>query len=382
MVQEQRLKIGLVGASWFSDLWYLPAIQLHPNADIHAICSEGGESAQRMSEKYGIPHVYTSYERMLEEAGLDGVCIVTPNVLHAPVAEAAMRKGIHVICEKPLAMNAEEAARMAAAAETSKVLHSVNFTYREHPGIQRMKAMVAEGAIGDIHSGYFEYSGEYGITQPPGWRGAASKGGIGGVLADLGSHLIDLAQFVTGTGITEVCGEARFAHADRYDDAAADSVSFLARFADGMRGTFHTSWLEHQGGSGQTIRLELTGLKGKLRFAAGERGCSLQYAPHREAWSEVAVTGAIPLDEQADPSEERFRPWRLTDRNEVWKWIDAILERKSGSEAFGGASGASTGSAALSAAAGLATFADGSGVQAVMDAVMRSAQEHKWIAVK
>lgn len=368
LVQEQRLKIGLVGASWFSDLWYLPAIQLHPLADIHAICSEGGESARRMSEKYGIPNVYSSYERMLEEAGLDGVCIVTPNVLHAPVAEAAMRRGIHVICEKPLAMNAEEAARMAAAAERSGVVHSVNFTYREHPAIQRMKAMVTDGFIGEIQSGYFEYSGEYGITQPPGWRGYASKGGIGGVLADLGSHIIDLAQYVLGSDISEVCGEARFAHADRFEDTAADSVTFLARFAGGVRGTIHTSWLEHQGGHGQTIRLELTGVKGKLRLLAGDRGYRLQYALHHEAWSEVVVPGGVPWDEKEAPSEERFRPWRLTNRNEVWKWIDAIRERKEGSD--------------VSGAGLLPTFSEGSRVQAVMDAVMQSASEHQWVTVK
>ncbi|TLS51893.1 Gfo/Idh/MocA family oxidoreductase [Paenibacillus antri] len=211
----EKINIGLVGASWFADLWYVPVLLKHPHAELTAICSGSGDSARRMAETYGILSVYESYDDMFERAGLDGVCIVTPNDVHAAIATAAMERGLHVISEKPLAATLEEAAAMLRTAERTGIVHGLNFTYREHPGVRKMKAMAERGDIGRLRSGHYEYSGDYGVEGPPGWRGSAARGGVGGVLGDLGSHLIDLARFVTGERLTEVAADARFVHRDR-----------------------------------------------------------------------------------------------------------------------------------------------------------------------
>lgn len=366
MRQKEQIRIGVVGASWFADLWYLPVIAKHPHAVLSAICSAGGSSAKRMAERYGARAVYTSYEEMFRQEELDGVCIVTPNDVHAPIARSAVRQGISVLCEKPLAMNAEEARMMLREAEEAGVVHGVNFTYREHPGVRRMKAMVEEGRIGRILSGSFEYTGEYGMSGPPGWRGTASRGGAGGVLADLGSHLIDLAQFVLGDQVAEVCGDVYIAGAGERRDAAADAVTFLARFSQGVRGTFHTSWVEPQGGNGQTIRLEFTGDKGKLRFAASEKGSILEIALQGGNWAAEPVPGTAAWDAEGEPSEAKFRPWRLTERNEVWKWIDHVYAQKYGTVPASGA---------------IPDFRDGFRVQAVMEAVLESAERRTWVSV-
>src|SRR5690606_5996484 len=110
-------------AGGFADLWYVPSIQQHPDAELAAVCSQSGERAEQMAVKYGIPEAYTSYEKLLESEGLDGICIVTPNVVHAPIAEAAARKGIHVLCEKPLAMSSAEAKQMWNTADEAGIVH-------------------------------------------------------------------------------------------------------------------------------------------------------------------------------------------------------------------------------------------------------------------
>ncbi|WP_165861383.1 Gfo/Idh/MocA family protein [Paenibacillus paeoniae] len=369
MAEQRRVRIGLVGASWFADLWYLPVIQRHPNAEIYAICSEGGGSARRMAEQYGIPHVFLSYEEMLEKAELDGVCIITPNDVHITIAEAAMNRGIHVMSEKPLALNLKEAAQMVQTAERSGIIHGVNFTYREHPGVLRMKAMMEDGVIGELQSGHFEYTGDYGVAGPPGWRGSIAKGGIGGVLADLGSHLIDLAKYMTGDGLAEVSADACFTHRDVNSDAAADAVIFLGRASQGSQHTFRTSWIEHQGTKGQTIRIGLNGERGIIEFAVSHLGSSLSYTLHEGGKTVVDLReDGLPAWNEDDPSSESsFRPWRLTDRNEVWKWIDRIKDRREGT---------------AEATTDAPTFADGYYVQAVMEAVMQAAEERRWVSVQ
>ncbi|WP_147384520.1 Gfo/Idh/MocA family protein [Paenibacillus sp. 1011MAR3C5] len=369
MAEQEQVKIGLVGASWFADLWYLPVVQMHPNAELYAICSEGGGSARRMADKYGIPHVFGSYEEMLEQAGLDGVCIITPNDVHVTIAEAAMNRGIHVMSEKPLALNLNEAEQMLRTAQSSGVIHGVNFTYREHPGVRRIRALVEEGLIGRLQSGHFEYTGDYGVAGPPGWRGSIAKGGIGGVLADLGSHLIDLAQYVTGDGLSEVSADAAFKHRDVNPDAAADAVIFLARSLQGAQHTFRTSWIEHQGTKGQTIRIHLIGELGIIEFAVSHLGSALSYTLHEGGKRVIDLQqNGLPAWNEDDPSSETsFRPWRLTDRNEVWKWIDRIIDRKDGTAA---------------ASVDAPTFADGYYAQSVMEAVMQAAEERRWVPVR
>ncbi|WBL14589.1 Gfo/Idh/MocA family protein [Sutcliffiella sp. NC1] len=357
-----KLKIGVVGASWFADLWYLPVLQMHPDVTLSAICSRTGESAKRLAEKYNIENVYIDYKEMFEKENLDGVCIVTPNDSHKDITLAAIEKGLHVICEKPMALNAVEAEEMEKAARASSVVHAINFTYREHPGIQKLLELIKDGLIGNIHEAFFEYTGDYGLNGPPGWRGTISTGGIGGVLQDLGSHLIDVAQYILQDEIINVHGSLSFMEDDRLvnvskkqsKDQAADSVSFTAHFSNLVRASFYTSWVAPQGNKHQTIDIKLYGSKGSIHLLTCELGTSLRYAMKGEEWREISLEGATPLQWDEKPSEEKFRPWRITNRNEVWKWVDHILGRKDRE---------------------LATFTSGLSVQRVIDEVIVSAEK-------
>lgn len=365
---NRKVKIGVVGASWFSDLWYLPVLKKHPNVLLQAICSKNGESARRMAKKYSVSNVYSSYHSMIVEEELDGICIVTPNDTHKAITLMAIENGLHVMCEKPLAIDSKEAFEMFSLASKKGMVHAVNFTYRENSGIQRIIEMVRNGKLGKVLEGDFEYSGDYGLGGSPGWRGNNSEAGIGGILQDLGSHLIDLAQVTVGEKIIEVMGMSTFLESGPPNmlvefpesNQAADSVQFLAKFASGFQATFRTSWISIQGNKGQTIEIKINGTEGSIRFVATELGTSLYFAKKGEKWQQITLDDSTSFNLNTERSEENFRPWRLSSKNEVWKWIDKINGDHQ---------------------AAIASFEDGYYVQKVIDSVMESAQQGKRIRV-
>ncbi|MFC5649422.1 Gfo/Idh/MocA family protein [Paenibacillus solisilvae] len=369
------INIGIIGASWFSDLWFLPVLTKHPQVHVTAICSKNGDSAHRMAAKYDIPAVYTSAEEMMDAEQLDGVCIITPNNLHHPLAMAAMKRGIHVLCEKPLAIDAEQSKEMLQLAEERNLVHCVNFSVREHSGIQYLRQHVREGAIGEYLEGRFEYSGDYGLGGSPGWRGHVTEAGAGGVLQDLGSHVIDLAQYILNDRIKAVSASVRCLEAgslvnfdDRANrDQAADSVYIQAEFAGGGHGDLQTSWVRPQGSGGQTVNLELYGTKGALKFQMTGYGYKLNIAKKGEAWQEIELPAELPWDLTAEPSEDRFRPYRDSEKNEAWKWASAVFAAK-----FEGGVNRE----------GLPGFDDANHVQQVIDAVLQSASEKKQVIVE
>ncbi|MFS0637869.1 Gfo/Idh/MocA family oxidoreductase [Mesobacillus foraminis] len=154
-MKADKVKIGVVGAGAFAELWYLAILSRHPAVLLKAICSPSGSSAPQLARKYNVPATYHSYKEMLEEEDLDGICIVTPNESHFGIAVEAAKLGIHVMCEKPLAMDHNEARSMLEAAERNNIIHGVNFTYRENPGVKKMKELLAQGLIGKVYEGTF-----------------------------------------------------------------------------------------------------------------------------------------------------------------------------------------------------------------------------------
>lgn len=373
-MRGSKVNIGVVGAGSFADLWYLPILNKHPSVKIQAICSASGASAKKLAEKYGIHSCFLSYKDMFESEELDGICIVTPNDSHFPIAAEASKRGIHVICEKPLAMDQHEASSMVEIARDNQIVHGVNFTYRENPAVRELKNLLDEGFIGKVYEGKFQYTGAYGLSGPPGWRGTKSKGGIGGVLSDLGSHLIDLVQYLLSEKICSVQSSLSFLHDGKLKniqqmeshDQSADSVFFNASFPSGAHGSFYTSWISAQGNKNQTIELSFFGSKGAIQFLSSELGVQLRYAHGGEIWKDIHLENVMKWNNFAEPSEERFRPWRLTNQNIIYKWIDLILEKHK------------TGRCLLKA---IPTFEDGYSVQKVIDTVIQSAYRRKEIFI-
>ena len=113
----EHVRVGVVGTSWWSDLFHLPLLTSHPRAEVAAICGRHRERADEMARKYGIPSVFTDYEAMIEQGGLQALVVATPDDTHHPIVMRALQAGLHVLCEKPLAWIIHEATRSEQAPE-------------------------------------------------------------------------------------------------------------------------------------------------------------------------------------------------------------------------------------------------------------------------
>ena len=203
---------------------------------------------------------------------IDALAIVTPNHLHAPMAIAALEAGIHVFCEKPMAMSSDEARAIAAAARQSGAKFALAFTYSGYPLVEEARTRVARGDLGKIRLVQVEYlqgwlslpiDGE-GNKQAE-WRTDPAKAGLGGCLGDIGTHAFHLAEHVSGVAVSEVSADLTVHVAGRRLD---DDVSALLRFEGGARGTLKATQVA--AGEENGLKLRVSGEHGTLEWAQME----------------------------------------------------------------------------------------------------------------
>jgi len=235
------MRVGIIGAS-FAQAAYLPALRHVPGAEVVAVASARRSSAQAAATAFGMPHAYDDWRHMLAAHPFDLVCIATPTVLHAPQTLAALAAGAHVLCEKPTAMNATEAARMLAAAEAAGRLHMIDHELRFNPNRARIQSLIAEGTLGEIRHVTIAAVGNTWndpASRPKGdWWSLADQGG--GRLGANGSHQVDLLRWWLGevawvTGAAPVVVPARRdkASGDAWTATADDLAYFTAEMASG-----------------------------------------------------------------------------------------------------------------------------------------------------
>jgi predicted dehydrogenase len=237
-----------------------------------AACDVVREKAQSFADRHGIPAVYTDVEEMLDDVAIDAIANVTSDASHSPVSLAAIRRGKHVLCEKPLALSYPEARKMAAAAKRKGVINMVNLSYRNAPAIHRARALVEDGAIGHVvhlEASYLQswLRGDRWRTSPGAlWRLSKANGGLG-VLGDLGVHILDFASYAAGD-ITRVnCrlktfSELKGRRCGGYTLDANDSAVIAVELAKGAIGTVHASrWAT---GHGNSLLLRVFGDQGAI----------------------------------------------------------------------------------------------------------------------
>ena len=175
-----EVRVGIIGPSWWVDYWHLAGIRNHPVAEIHAVSGSKERAAGDVTHKYGVQARYfTDYEEMLNSAPLDGVIVCTPNDVHYPATMAALRRNLHVTCEKPLALNAGQAKEMADTARERGLIGMVNFPYRDNPAVKEMRARLAAGYAGKILHVAGQYHGGFGLRNSPNWRAFRDRSGAG-----------------------------------------------------------------------------------------------------------------------------------------------------------------------------------------------------------
>jgi len=256
-------------------------LPMHP--DMAVVAGRSPEAVEAAAAKLGWASTETDWKALVARDDVDLVDICTPGDTHAEIAIAALEAGKHVLCEKPLANSVEEAEAMVRAAEASDGLAMVGFTYRRVPAIQLARTLVADGRIGTVRHVRAQYLQDW-IADPQAplsWRLDKQKAGSG-ALGDIGAHVIDLAQFVTGESVTGVSAVLETFVKERpvaesfgglHGTASStetgpvtvdDAAIFLGRMSGGGLATFEAT--RFAWGRKNAIRLEINGSAGSLAF--------------------------------------------------------------------------------------------------------------------
>ena len=192
----KTVNIGVIGAGGIATNAHLPAYKKCEAANVVAIADINETALEKARTEFDIPHGFTDYRELLAMEEIDAVSICTPNFMHKEPAIAAMRAGKHVLCEKPLAMNAEEGEEIVAVSKETGKQCMVGFVSRFGADAQTLKRFIDAGELGEIYYGRAQYLRRRGI---PGWGvfGQKDKQGGGGLI-DLGVHALDLALWLMG----------------------------------------------------------------------------------------------------------------------------------------------------------------------------------------
>jgi predicted dehydrogenase len=241
MTNTQTIKVGIIGTS-FARAAYLPALRTIPDVDVVAVSSGKLANAQAVAAEFNIPHAYDEWRTMLDAHPFDLVGVVTPPVYHAEMVLKAVANGAHVICEKPTAMNADEARQMLEAAQAAGRVHMMGHELRFNLNRRKIKALIDSGAIGQVrHANVTNITPTWGnpASRPKGdWWSDAAMGG--GRLGANGSHQFDLLRFwlgeigaLTGQVATMVPARTDKSTGEAWVATADDQVSFTCEMQNG-----------------------------------------------------------------------------------------------------------------------------------------------------
>lgn len=300
----QSLRAGVIGTGFIAPV-HVEALR-RLGVTVTAICDVadlGAKAAARLA----IPQAFADYRDLVACPEVDVVHITTPNRLHCEMSLAALRAGKHVICEKPLAMNTRETARIVQAVRAARRLCAVNYNVRFYPAVLALRRLVERGDLGDILHVNGSYMQDWLFKDTDyNWRLLPKEGGKLRAVADIGTHWMDSASFILGSDIRSVfadlatwhkirkrpLGEVQtFAKADAkmkyatYTVQTDDFGSVLLRFANGARGNLAVSQVA--AGRKNCIRLEIYGSKKSAWWCSEEP--EMLHLGNRDGANETAV---------------------------------------------------------------------------------------------
>jgi len=246
---SRRLRAGIVGGGRgaFIGTVHRIAAELDGQAQVVAgAMSSDARIARESAADWLLERAYTSYEDMAaaeaaDGHGIDFVIIATPNDLHLPVARAFLAKGIHVICDKPLALTVDEGEELVRRVEEGRALFALTHSYTGYPAVRQARDMVRGGQLGEIRKAIVEYTQDW-LMEPlenrgnkqAAWRTDPARAGIGGCVGDIGTHALNLLEFVTERQVAALCADlSSFVAGRRLDDDA----NILLRLQGGAKGT-------------------------------------------------------------------------------------------------------------------------------------------------
>ncbi|MGQ9602219.1 MAG: Gfo/Idh/MocA family protein [Candidatus Bipolaricaulia bacterium] len=371
----KEIRIGLIGYKFMGKAHSNAYRQVSAFFDppltprLKAVAGRDEKAVREFAARFGWERYLTDWRELIAEPEIDLVDIAAPNELHAPIALAAAEAGKAVFCEKPLARDLNEAREMLCAVERANVPHMVCFNYRFLPAVRLARRLIDEGAIGKIRQFRALYLQDW--LKAPGfpllWRMQKERAGSG-ALGDIAVHAVDLARFLVGE-LAEVVGLTETFIKERplpegtgmgkvtVDDAAA----FLGRFTNGAIGVFEATRLAP--GRRNFIHVEVNGERGSLFWNAEELNSLWLYSEdepsHTRGFRRIIAT---------DPDHPYAKAWWPPGHLLGYEhsFVHAIVELL---EAIAVGRPPSP------------SFLDGVQAQAVLDAVLRSAEERRWVAI-
>lgn len=353
---EGRLRVGVVGTG-FGTAVQIPGFQAYPRTEVVAVVSAHEARARAAAARFGVAHAYTDYDAFLEQPDLDAVSITSPPHTHHAMTLAALRAGKHVLCEKPFAMNQDEAEELLAEAQRVGVAAMVDHEFRWTPQRAYAQRLLSEGYLGDVRTvAITMFSGAPAFRERP-WTWWADREQGGGLLGALGSHVIDAIRVWFGE-FAGVFGQLDTWITDRRTAAgsfkpvtADDAYAFMARLQNGALVTVSSSFVAPHGPG---MRVQAYGTRGALELRpdgtlqGGQRDDpAMQPLPIPDAFYRRDLLG--------DGKDARLMPFI------------ALVEQFCGW--------------ALDGRRAAPSFEDGVRNQRVADAIVRSQHEGRWVAV-
>jgi predicted dehydrogenase len=301
-----QVRAGIIGTGFIGPV-HLEALR-RLGIQVTGIC-DVKDRAMAAAAKYGIPQAFTDYQEMVRSGEMEVVHITAPNRFHYEMALATIAAGKHCICEKPLAMNTVETARILDLARAAKTVFAVNYNVRFYPAVLQLRRLVARGEIGEIIHVNGSYMQDWLFKETDyNWRLLPQEGGKLRAVADIGTHWMDTVSFILGARITSVLADLTTWHKTRkrpigevetfskgaaaaqylaYRVRTEDFANILLQFSNRARGNLSVSQVA--AGRKNSIRIEIYGSK-KSAWWCSEQPEQLHFGS-RDGANEVAVRG-------------------------------------------------------------------------------------------
>lgn len=305
-----RVRYGMVGGGEGAFIGAVHRLAARMDDDyifVAGALSSTPEKSQRSGEALGLDpaRIYPDFETMARQEkrrkdGIEAVSIVTPNHMHAPAAEAFIKAGIHVICDKPVTTTLKDALRLKKLAEAKGVIFAVTHNYTGYPLMRAAREMVKAGDLGEIRLIQSEYPQDW-LTTPiehsgqkqADWRTDPKRSGAGGAIGDIGTHAFNLAQFVGGLEVSQLLAELTSFVPGR---ALDDNVQILLRYANGARGALWASQVAP--GNENGLMLRVYGSKAGLHWRQDNPNV-MYFTPHGEPTRIITRGSAVAGDAAA-----------------------------------------------------------------------------------
>jgi predicted dehydrogenase len=282
----KKIKVGVAGLGFIGPV-HVESLKRIPGIEVVAINEVA--SAREKAENLGIERYYPDYDALIADKDIDCVHICTPNYLHFSMAKTALLAGKHVVCEKPLANTVAESQELTELARSSGLVNAIHFNVRYYPLVRQMKTMREKGELGDIYSVIGTYLQDWLYLETDyNWRLEPDKSGESRAIADIGSHLMDLIEYISGEKIVAVLADFNTIHKKRkkplkpidtysgkllkpedYDEVAInteDYATVILKLSNGNRGVVTVSQVA--AGRKNRLNLEISGSKKALSWCS------------------------------------------------------------------------------------------------------------------